>query len=494
VFWINLPIGAVTFVMFGLFLHENRAPRRHRVDYLGSVLMMFGTGALMLALVEFGNSAAIPTSIALAAAGIGAFAVLGVHERGAAEPILPLKLWRDRVIALGSFSGFTGGVVMMSINGFLPLYVQGAMGCSPTAAGMVLGAASVSWTFASLAAGRLMIRTSYRRAAIIGGVSLIAGTAVLITLGPASHLLWAATGSLLIGIGMGFCNTAFLVSTQASAGFDQRGMATSSIMFMRIVGKLGRCRRIRRYPQFRGRSAHFPRRRRHQPPVAAGGPARARHRRDRPAERGDRRRIAQCLRRSRRRRNRQPDAGMGLAGTSQPDTPSRKRASRPLIKDRRLRRSPISLPDLGFGIRGTPSSARIGADRWSQWRHRTSAIWRAPPIVRTVQLSPAEAAHMSDSQAETAEPGCAVKGRPTVEAATVEPGEAMEATGAKSDAGEPVEGIAVDIIRPVVISRRALGIVVIVAAARPDTAIAWGKRVSGWADRNRSAGAGRRSA
>jgi MFS family permease len=146
------------------------------------------------------------------------------------------KLWRDRVIALGSFSGFTGGVVMMSINGFLPLYVQGAMGRSPTAAGMALGAASVSWTFASLAAGRLMIRTSYRRAAMIGGVSLIAGTAVLITLGPASHLLWAAAGSLLIGIGMGFCNTAFLVSTQASAGFDQRGMATSSIMFMRIVG------------------------------------------------------------------------------------------------------------------------------------------------------------------------------------------------------------------------------------------------------------------
>ena len=94
-----------------------------------------------------------------------------MHERGAAEPTLPLKLWRNRVIAVGSFSGFTGGIVMMSINGFLPLYVQGAMGRSPAAAGMALGAASVSWTFASLAAGRLMIRTSYRRAAMIGGVS-----------------------------------------------------------------------------------------------------------------------------------------------------------------------------------------------------------------------------------------------------------------------------------------------------------------------------------
>ncbi len=236
VFWINLPIGAVTFVMFGLFLHEQRAPRRHRIDYLGSALMMFGAGALMLALVEFGNSAGALTTAALAAGGVGALALLAAHERGAAEPILPLKLWRDRVIAIGSFSGFTGGMVMMSINAFLPLYVQGAMGRGPTAAGLALGAASVSWTFASLAAGRLMIRTSYRRAATIGGVSLIAGVSVLASLGPASSLLWAAAGSLLIGVGMGFCNTAFLVSTQASVGYSGRAAATSSIMFMRIVG------------------------------------------------------------------------------------------------------------------------------------------------------------------------------------------------------------------------------------------------------------------
>jgi Major Facilitator Superfamily len=154
---------------------------------------------------------------ALAASGVVALLALAAYERGAAEPILPLKLWRDRVIAIGSLSGFTGGMVMMAINAFLPLYVQGAMGRSPAAAGLALGAASVSWTFASVAAGRLMIRTSYRLAATVGGVFLIAGTLVLMTLGPASGLVWAGAGSLLIGTGMGFCNTAFLVSTQASA-------------------------------------------------------------------------------------------------------------------------------------------------------------------------------------------------------------------------------------------------------------------------------------
>ena len=96
-----------------------------------------------------------------------------------------------------------------------------------------------------------------------------------------------------------------------------------------------------------------------------------------------------------------------------------------------------------------------------------------------------------------------MKSRPTVKAATMEPREAMEATGAKSEAGEPAEameaigakseageaaeGIAVAIIRPVVVTRPTLGIV---AAARPDT-VTGGERVSGWADRNRSGGARR---
>jgi MFS family permease len=236
VFWINLPIGAVTFVMFSLFLHERQRPRRHRIDFVGSALMMFGAGTLMLALVEFGNGADWPTIAALAAAGVGALVALAVHERDASEPVLPLRLWRHRVIAVGSLSGFTAGIVMMSINGFLPLYVQGAMGRSPIAGGVALGAASVSWTFASLAAGRLMIRTSYRQTAAIGGLALILGTAVLIALGPRSPLTWAIAGSLTIGVGMGFCNTSFLVSTQASVGYGERGAATSSIMFMRIVG------------------------------------------------------------------------------------------------------------------------------------------------------------------------------------------------------------------------------------------------------------------
>jgi predicted MFS family arabinose efflux permease len=149
---------------------------------------------------------------------------------------LPLHLWRNRVVLVGCLAGFANGALMMSLSAFLPTYVQGAMGRSPAAAGMVLAASSVSWTFGSIASGRLMVRTSYRLAAGVGGLCLVAGSLVLMTLDPSATLLWAGTGALLNGIGMGFCNTAFIVSTQASIDWNERGMATSSIMFMRMVG------------------------------------------------------------------------------------------------------------------------------------------------------------------------------------------------------------------------------------------------------------------
>ncbi len=236
VFWINLPIGAATFVMFSLFLHEPAKRRRHRIDYFGSVLMVLGVGGVMLALMQVGSSGETFTIAALVAGGALALVALAAHERSAPEPLLPMGLWRNRVVALGCLAGFANGAVMMSLSAFLPTYVQGAMGRSPAAAGLALAASSVSWTFASIASGRLMIRTSYRLAAGIGGACLVAGCLVLISLEPTDSLLWVGTGALLNGVGMGFCNTAFIVSTQGAVGWNERGMATSSMMFMRMVG------------------------------------------------------------------------------------------------------------------------------------------------------------------------------------------------------------------------------------------------------------------
>lgn len=236
VFWINLPIGAASVAMFALFLHERVERRPHRIDYLGAVLLIAGITALMLALVGADRLGGAATAV-LVAGGGGALAVFAVHESHTPEPMTPLRLWRNRVIALSNFGVFGTGASMIGVSAFLPTYVQGVMGRSPGTAGFALGCMSVSWMFASMAAGRLMIRTSYRLTAAIGGLALVAGAVMLTSLQPTSTAWWAAAGSLVMGIGMGCCNTAFLVALQASVGWGERGVATASNMFMRMIGQ-----------------------------------------------------------------------------------------------------------------------------------------------------------------------------------------------------------------------------------------------------------------
>jgi MFS family permease len=237
IFWVNLPIGFAAIIMVASFLKEPGGNQRRRIDFPGSLLLMVSISALMLLLVQGGSLD--PTTLWLVTGGcIAGFVALGVHEASTREPMLPLELWRQhRIIVVGSLGGAVIAAVMMGVSAFLPTYVQGAMGRSALTGGLVLGAMSVTWAVASFYGGRLMVRTTYRLTAILGTSALIAGSIVLITLTPERGVSWASIGSLLIGIGMGFCNTVFIVSIQAAVPWHQRGAATSSIMFLRFVGQ-----------------------------------------------------------------------------------------------------------------------------------------------------------------------------------------------------------------------------------------------------------------
>jgi EmrB/QacA subfamily drug resistance transporter len=237
VFWVNLPIGAAAIAMIATFLTEPAELHPRRIDYLGSLLLMVAITALMLMLVQ-GGSLSHTMLVIVGAIGIATLVALAVHESSTPEPMLPLDLWRHhRIIVVGSFGGAVISAVMTGVSAFLPTYVQGAMGRSALTGGLVLGAMSVTWAVASFYGGRLMVRTTYRLTAVLGTLALIAGSAVLIALTPERGVVWASSGSLLIGVGMGLCNTTFIVSIQAAVPWHQRGAATSSCLFLRFVGQ-----------------------------------------------------------------------------------------------------------------------------------------------------------------------------------------------------------------------------------------------------------------
>jgi MFS family permease len=222
--------------MIAAFLNERLAPRPHQVDYFGAGLMTFGVGLLMFVMTE-ADSFSWAQIVIMTAAALVALGWLFVRESNAAEPMLPLGLWRNRVVSTSNLGGFSMGMAMMGVTAFLPAYIQGVMGETATIAGIALTIMSLTWSGASTLAGQIMVRTSFRTAAAFGGICLFAGSVMLVLMIPDHGLIWATIASCLVGAGLGACNTTFLVAIQSNVDWQMRGIATSSNLFSRMMGR-----------------------------------------------------------------------------------------------------------------------------------------------------------------------------------------------------------------------------------------------------------------
>ena len=235
VFWMNLPIGAAAIAMIALFLPEPASTRRRSIDIPGAVLLLVTVASLMLLLQNAGI--ARTATLVLGTTFLISAMALVWHERRTVEPMLPLELWRNPMIVSSNAGSLVTGMVMMGVTAYLPACIQGVMGRGADVSAVVLALMAVVWVLGSTIAGLCLPHTTYRRTAAMGAIALIAGAALLVAMGPHSSPIWAGAGSVLIGAGMGFCNTTFMVSVQTSVARDQRGAATSSTMFLRFLGQ-----------------------------------------------------------------------------------------------------------------------------------------------------------------------------------------------------------------------------------------------------------------
>src|SRR6185503_19384215 len=149
-----------------------------------------------------GAQAVISMVWGMAAVAAPLLGLLARHERRAAEPMVPLHLWRNRTILVVNLASLPIGAMMMGVSAFLPPYVQGVMGRSTLIAGVSLAAMSIGWSAASPLAARLMHRTSYRANSIAGGLGMVAGALLLLLMRPDSGAPSAAAGAGLMGIGL----------------------------------------------------------------------------------------------------------------------------------------------------------------------------------------------------------------------------------------------------------------------------------------------------
>lgn len=238
VFWVNLPVGLLAIYGIRRFLVETVAPRQHALDLGGAALLLVALSTLVVALVRGGVAwpwLSLPSALL---GGLCAAAAVGfvVVEQSAAEPIVSRLVVSHPVLLVANGAALLSMAAMIGVTSFLPTYLQGVVGTSATTAGFALSAMSIGWPLASTVVGRTMLRLGFRRAALLGGLLLIAGSGVLVLMPPEHGPLWAAAGAFGVGAGLGFTSTTFIVALQSAVPWQQRGAATAFQMLMRNLG------------------------------------------------------------------------------------------------------------------------------------------------------------------------------------------------------------------------------------------------------------------
>jgi EmrB/QacA subfamily drug resistance transporter len=231
VFLVNIPFGiAAAFVLVLAFREAARPRSTARLDWLGAVVILLASLALLLAA---SGIAPIP----MIAAGVLLAVVFVLVEQRVSDPVLPIPLLTRRLIAVCTLASMLLGAAMMGVLNFLPLHVQGVLAGVPTEAGLVIAPMLVGWPVAAAITSRLLMRTGYRRPLWLGAGLTALGLLALAPLVLVRAPEWALGASMLVfGFGMGLSNTAMLIGVQASVGWEQRGVVTAATMFARSMG------------------------------------------------------------------------------------------------------------------------------------------------------------------------------------------------------------------------------------------------------------------
>ncbi len=238
IFWMNIPLGILGMIGVGMFLHEKIEKQRPIIDYSGTALFFVTISSLMILFIEGGSNwdwLSTPTLVLILLFVISMMTFLW-RQTKAPSPMMPLHLWKHRLIAFANIGTFSSGVIMIGLSSFLPTYVQGVMGYSAVIAGFTLTMMSVGWPIASSLTGYIFLKIGFRNTAIIGGCFLLIGSLFFILMDPSKGPVLAGIGSFIVGIGMGMTSTTFIVSIQNHVDWQTRGIATASNMFMRMVG------------------------------------------------------------------------------------------------------------------------------------------------------------------------------------------------------------------------------------------------------------------
>jgi EmrB/QacA subfamily drug resistance transporter len=243
IFYVNIPIGLVALAVIGTAFQAPRDQAQHTIDYLGAVLLAGGLSAIVLYTSLGGTTYAwdAPQMVALLVGGFVLLIGFVVVESRAAEPILPLQIFRNRVFSLTSAIGFIVGLAFFGAITYLPLYLQDVKGHSPTASGLLITPMMAGLLITSIGSGQLISRFGRYKPFPIAGTAIIAlGLWLLSRLQVDTSTLVVSVYMLVLGLGLGMVLQVLVLAAQNAVDYEYLGVATSgSTLFRQIGGSIG---------------------------------------------------------------------------------------------------------------------------------------------------------------------------------------------------------------------------------------------------------------
>ncbi|MFJ4768735.1 DHA2 family efflux MFS transporter permease subunit [Streptomyces uncialis] len=239
VFYVNLPLGAVALVVIATSLRIPRRDTRHTIDYLGTFLIASVATCLVLVASLGGTTWAWDSApiIGLALLGLLLAVAFVAVERRAAEPVLPLKLFRIRTFTLAALIGFIIGFAMFGAMTYLPTFLQIVRGVTPTMSGVHMLPMVVGLLLSSTVSGQIVSRTGRWKAFPVAGTGITTIGLLLL------HRLDAHTGTaetsayfFVFGLGLGLVMQVLVLIAQNSVTYEDLGVATSGVTFFRSIG------------------------------------------------------------------------------------------------------------------------------------------------------------------------------------------------------------------------------------------------------------------
>ena len=238
-FYVNVPIAIVVIVMAARTIPGRRGTGKPVIDYLGVLFVSLGAGGLILATSWGGTQYewTSPTILGLFVGSIVSLVIFVVVEKRAAEPILPLRLFRQRVFTVATILSFIVGFAMMGSITFLPTFLQFVSGASATESGLRMLPMVLGLLFTAIASGAVVGRTGkYRMFPIAGGAITAVGLYLLSLMDQTTPFWLEAIFFLVLGAGIGLCMQILTLIVQNTVDFTDLGTATSGVTFFRTLG------------------------------------------------------------------------------------------------------------------------------------------------------------------------------------------------------------------------------------------------------------------